>query len=247
MKSVLKYGGVFIAFYLLFLLSKIPASIITNNVSLPEDISLHHVTGTIWQININQVRYQHFIIDNVSVAISPWSLFTFNPRLAIAFGDETLPGPAGSLILSGLLGDLAANDVAVELEANIIAQQLSLPFPVTAHNYVDVSIDEYLMGQPLCQKMQGDVRWKQAKITSFEQPFTLGDLSAKLACDQGQLTVDIDPNNDLGLALAAIVGEGYNVAVDGFIAPGDRFPPELKSMLSFLGRPDSQGRYPLKF
>jgi general secretion pathway protein N len=90
------------------------------------------------------------------------------------------------------------------------------------------------------------LQWRNAGITAFDKKVEFGTLKAKLTCDKGELVVDINPENDLGLSYRAQLKQGGRFSGSGYLTPGTKFPEQLRSALSFLGKPDNQGRYRLK-
>ena len=101
-------------------------------------------------------------------------------------------------------------------------------------------------GAPICKELQGDIHWRKAGVTGFEEKVNLGALSATLSCEKGELVADVDPKNDLGLSYRAQLKQGGRFTGSGYLTPGAKFPEQLIAVLSFIGKPDNQGRYRLK-
>ncbi|WP_440877160.1 type II secretion system protein N [Thalassotalea sp. PLHSN55] len=247
MKKWFAYGAIFLLFYTVFVLATMPASFVLSKVTLPKDVTVQGVSGTIWQIYAEQVTYQQTQLQKVNITPSFWSLLSLNPKLSITFGDAMLPGPEGQLTVSNLLADIHATDIDITVAANMIAEQLPQMVPLTAHNYVQLQMSEYQMGKPVCQAAQGKVTWQKASVTALEETVKLGALSAKLSCDNGALVADVEPNNNLGLSFSAYVRGPNKVSGNGYLTPGDKFPEQVKPLLTFIGKADNQGRYRLNF
>jgi len=247
MKPGVLYGGVFAGVYLLFVIATIPAKLIFNFVSLPKDVLVENVSGTVWQAEIDRLATKDVELNRVTASLSPWSLLVMDPAVNLSFGDDLLPGPQGEVKVSGLLGELTLTDADILLSANDIARQLDLPVPVTASGDVAVKLDTLVLAQPLCADAQGEVSWRKARASAFEQNVILGQLSADIACEEGALAFNIQPNNDLGLTFSAYLRQGGRFSGQGYLQPGEKFPQQLKAVLPYLGKKDAQGRYRLGF
>lgn len=247
MKKWFAYGAMFFSIYLLFLIATMPAAWLVSFVNLPKNIQVSELSGTVWQSNAKQVRIDDVEINNVHSELSLLSLLMFDPQINLSFGGALVSGPEGKLTASQLLEQVTITDLEVSLAANQIAKKLNLAIPVQAHNFIDVKIDEFILGSPVCQQMQGTVKWQKASVTALSQKVKLGALSADLACEKGALALTVAPKNDLGLTFTAYLRSINKATGNGFIKPGANFPEKIKPVLSFIGKPDNQGRYRLRF
>jgi general secretion pathway protein N len=252
MKKWFVYGALFVGVYLSFVITTIPAYWVIGQIKLPKELVVGKVTGSIWTSSIAQVTYSApnqapYIINNVNVSLNSFSLFLLNPSIDVTFGDALVRGPEGSLTMSGLSDSLTLENVDILLAANDIAKQLTLPMPIEAHDYIKINIPSFVVGKPLCQSLEGLISWQKASVTGLDEKVKLGALKATLACDQGALTLTVDPKNDLGLSFTAYVMQNSKVSGNGFLKPANKFPEKLKGLLPFLGNKDSKGRYRLAF
>ncbi len=247
MKKWFAYGASFLLCYVIFLLCTLPASFIVAKVTLPKNIDLQGVSGTVWNMSASKVYIDKTQLEKVHASVGFWSLFTLNPEVDISFGDALLPGPEGQLTVSNLFADIKAEDVNITVAANAIAKKMPMIVPLSAHDFVTLEMDEYTIGKPLCKVAKGKVSWRKASITALDETVKLGSLSANLLCDKGVLVVEVDPKNDLGLTFSAYVRDNGKVSGNGYLKPAAKFPEQVKPLLSFLGKTDSQGRYRLSF
>jgi general secretion pathway protein N len=240
---------IFILTYLFFMLSQVPAKWVVNQISLPKNIVLQGVDGTIWQGSINRITIDGYIINNAKTNVSLLSLITFNPSVDTTFGSALVNGPEGKATLSDLLGNIEVRDAQVSIAANDITQLLrsALPIPITAQQFVDVNIDEFVMGKPLCEQLNGTVKWQKAGIKALDQKIAFGNLKGKLECEKGLVKFSFDPENNLGLTFTALVYSPKRISGSGYIEPGSKFPTLLKEALPYIGKADSRGRYKLNF
>lgn len=247
MKKWSAHIAVFIVLYLVFIITKLPASFVINQIALPQNIQLGNAEGSIWHSQIAQVQVAEVILEDVDINVSFLSLLMFNPSLDVQFGKPLVNAPSGQLTVSNLLGDIAIHEADVTVPANLLSQYIPAPVPISASNAIKLSIPEFEMGQPVCQILSGQVDWKSASVTAFEQSVQLGDLQATLGCVQGNIALTVNPDNNLGLEFEAIIAQGFAISGNGTIKPNAKSPKELQQVLPFLGRPDNQGRYRLNF
>jgi general secretion pathway protein N len=99
-----------------------------------------------------------------------------------------------------------------------------------------------------CSKAQGEVLWSRAGVVALEQNIKLGKFTTEISCDEGNLLAKVSPKNNLGLSFDGVLTLAtQKISGKGYLQPGAKFPTQLKSALSFIGRPDNQGRYQLRF
>ncbi|WP_114327197.1 type II secretion system protein N [Candidatus Colwellia aromaticivorans] len=250
MKKKFAIGVVFLMTYLGFLVATLPATVLFNQMSLPKNISLSGVSGSVWKTSIEQVFVGNVEIKKIKSELSFWSLFSLAPRLPVTFGDSLLAGPEGEVDITFSQGKIEIENLSLLLKANEIAQQLTLPLPVTAKGDVEITLYHAAINiedNNKCIAADGLVTWSKAGVIALEQNIQLGNFTAKIACEEGALALLLSPQNDLGLTLNAYARQGGRVSGNGFLKPGAKFPQTLNSVLPFLGRKDSQGRYRLSF
>ena len=99
-----------------------------------------------------------------------------------------------------------------------------------------------------CLRAEGNVNWSRAGVIALEENIKLGKFTAEISCDDGKLLAKVSPKNNLGLSFNAVLALNTQKASgNGYLKPGAKFPSQLRSALSFIGRPDNQGRYQLRF
>lgn len=250
MKKWFLYGGLFIAAYLVFLIATAPASLITSFVTLPKNISVAGLNGSIWQPKADQisaqVSKQNIVVENVEANVSLLSLLMMSPSADISFGSTLSEGLAGVANVGASGNQIALNDVAIELPASLVVPYLKAPIPVEAFGMVQVNIDTLVMEQQSCIAAQGNISWQRAAVTALDNTVELGNFNGTLSCQQDVLTLDIAPKNNLGLSFSAYLRKNGRLTGDGTIKPGAKFPKVLNDVLPFIGKKDSQGRYRIK-
>lgn len=250
MKKQFAILGIFLISYIVFLIATLPTTLVLNQVKLPKNISVYGVTGTIWHTNIAQVVVDKTSIKKVNGQLDFWSLLTLTPELAITFGDAFIAAPEGELKLALSQQKAYISDFKMVINANEIAQQLPSPVPMTAQGDVEVMLvnaEIDLIKNNQCIAVKGTAQWTKAGVIALDQNVKLGSLQADIDCENGALSLNILPENDLGLTFKATMRQGEKISGNGFLKPGANFPQALNNVLPFLGAKDSQGRYRLYF
>ncbi|MEY8215183.1 MAG: type II secretion system protein N [Colwellia sp.] len=250
MKKTFTLGAFFLITYLGFLIATMPATFLLGQVKLPQNITLIGVQGTVWHTQIEQITYDKSSIAKVDASLSFWSLFTLTPKLNIHFGDPFISGPEGNLVLTVSSQKAEVTELNVLIKANEIAQQLTLPLPVSAQGNVEISITKLainLQNKNACLAGDGDITWSKAGVIALDQKIKLGKFNADIACEKNDFALTLSPKNNLGLTFTAYIHSNGRISGNGFLQPNAKFPQQLKSALSFLGKKDSRGRYRLSF
>jgi len=237
----------FLGLYFIFVIVYAPASWFVAQGPLTNKVQLGNVSGTLWHSQIDSIVVEGVQLNDVDAQLSALSLLTLNPTVDLTFGNPLLVGPSGKLSASGFLGQFKVEDANVTLPADLIAQIAQLPVPAIAHRTVELNIDTFELGAPVCAQAQGTIVWKQAAVTTFDKRVELGDLSAQLSCQKGELQLVVNKANKLGLTLTAAVGARFKTKVNGFVKPTAQTPEEVVQALGFFGKPDREGKYPIRF
>ena len=245
MKKIISYFAFFLMAYIVFIIATMPAQFALNQVTLPKTIKVSGVSGSIWHANIDYVSTHIIDVTDVNAELSVLSLFTLSPSFDITLGDPLKRGPEGYLTLNVASNSLAIENAKINIAVNDVLKNAQLPIDLTAKGYIELEIEKFSAGKPMCQTLSGKLNWPKAKIKAFDQAVALGTLKATLGCENGALAVAINENNNLGLSYTAYMRQVGKFTGDGFIKPGTKFPENVKPILSFLGKPDGQGRYRL--
>ncbi len=250
MKKWFAYVAIFFTSYFVFFIATLPAQFVLGQLTLPKNVGLYGVSGTIWRADVEQLTISNSDVLQVTTELSFWSLFTLSPKVDVTFGDALLAGPEGKLTLAISTEQLILSDVETFISANDIAQQIALPLPMTAKGEVELNLAELvidLSANNECLQGAGGIQWSRAGVLAMEENIKLGKLSAKITCDQGAIALDIEPKNDLGLTFSAYVRlektKAGKISGQGHLKPGAKFPEKLKPALPFLGKADNKGRY----
>ncbi|MEM5552919.1 type II secretion system protein N [Pseudoalteromonas neustonica] len=252
MKKTATLIVIFIISFIVFALLKTPAAVALNLASkyVPQDVQIGKVSGTVWQGRVMQLRYQGEQINSLTWDISGWALFTGQLKGNVKFGNarEKTDISGRADFSYGLFNKaITLSDTTLRLTVERAMMRLQLPLPINAKGRVIVQLDEFSSGQPYCNALQGEISSQNIDVQGLSGWFSIGPLSGQLSCKSGDVAVLVDPDNRLGLAADATLKANMNFKVAGYIKPDASLPKEVHDATKFLGRADSDGRFPLNF
>ncbi|MDB2355678.1 type II secretion system protein N [Pseudoalteromonas sp.] len=241
---------IFIFSFIVFALLKTPAAVALNLASrhLPKELEIGKVSGSVWQGRIMQLRFDGEQINNLSWDVSAWSLLTGQLSGNLKFGnirDTSDISGRGDFSYGLLEQSVALTDATLRLSVERAMKRLQLPLPINAKGRVIVDLDEYNSGVPYCDTLTGEIASPNIDVQGLSGWFSIGPLSGQLSCKSGDIAVLVDPDNRLGLEADAVLKANLDFKVAGFIKPDLTLPKEVHDAAQFLGRADSDGRYPL--
>lgn len=252
MKKIITLSIVFLLSFIIFCFVKLPAAIALDIAKpyLPKQIEVGQAVGTVWQGQIMQARFEGEHFNNVRWDIAGWQLFTGKLNANIKFGnprEKTDISGYATLSYAIFNNTLKATNTLVRSSVERAMQQIQLPLPVTAKGRVILELEEYSSGSPYCDSLKGEIASPNIDVQGLNGWFNIGPLSGKLSCKSGDIAILIDPDNTLGLEADATLKANFDFRVAGYVKPDASLPKDVHDAVKFLGRSDSQGRYPLNF
>lgn len=244
-----KIFGLFfvLAGYLIFLLVTLPATVVLTFVTLPNQLSLTQVTGTIWKGHIQQVEYNRQTLEELDWEIELLPLLTGALEVDLRFGDgvDTLQGQ-GTVGVS--FSGVYVHDVTASASSEWILAASNMPLPISTTGRVKLDIDEFEPGAPWCNTLTGQVNWSNAGIESLLGNIDLNKPSAKLSCTDGELIAKIkQSSSQLKLSGTAKLQAMGKYTFDGVLVPTAELPESVRSNLRYIGRPNNNGEYQLHY
>ncbi|MBU1617866.1 MAG: type II secretion system protein N [Gammaproteobacteria bacterium] len=238
-----------IGFYLVFLVLLAPAAWWLKLVSLPAQVQLGPVTGTLWQGQVQAVSLNGYVLPQVNWQLKPWAFLMGKVALDLDIGQirqTTLPYAKAQLSygFSGL--QLQSSQLRLPVEPIVPLLKLRLPFQVAASGNMLLNIQDFSMGQPWCEQLAGKASWLEAKFQAPSGWIDLKAIDANLSCEQGQLQLVTEPGNPLALNVTALIGEQGKYQLNGTMKPDASLPKEVHQAMQFVGQPDAEGRFTLK-
>jgi general secretion pathway protein N len=247
MKHSLKWAALGLCAYVVFLVIKLPAAQVLGNLSLPPDIKLQGVKGTIWQGQAMNATVQGLPVNNINWTLDFWPLLMGNISANISAGNIREADQIAFLGDVSFSSDrIQLTDVQVYLPTHLMISLLPLPFPVNAEGRFKVQVAELDYKQS-CQALKGNGQWLNAKVTGLEGMIDLGNFTADMACENNNILLSVKEPNSFGLTANAIIPANLKFAVSGRFKPNANLPEEVHQAAQFFGNKDAQGFYNIKF
>lgn len=249
MKSTLKWGLFCLIIYAVFLVVKLPAVHVLSQLTLPSQVKLSGVSGTIWQGKAQQVSYMGLPLENVNWSLSALPLIWGEVNANVKGGNFR---QAEQIALNGHISAsqsaVTAQDLTAYIPAYIAMAALPLPLPVKAEGRFKINLAElnydYATG---CEQLTGDGQWLNAKVAGVKKLIDLGNFKANLGCEKQQVLVKVKQPNSLGLDAQVNLPANMKFTVSGRFKPADSLPKEVHQAALFFGNKGSDGYFPIKF
>lgn len=233
--------------YLIFMVALFPASVALKLAPLPAQIRVAGISGTIWDGQVATLVVQRRQFEQLHWDLDLWRLL--QGKLA---ADITL-GNRGSVVsgkghISWSLGGIQVTDLRFEAPNNFVIGNARLPFHTKIGGEINLIVPQFSQGLPWCSTLQGKVFLNHLSAKNQFGHYPLGNIQLGLSCDAGQLVLNTtEKDNDLGVSAKATLGENSKLLVEGRIRETATQPADLQQALTFLGRPDAQGYYPIRY
>lgn len=245
MKSKVSWiiGGV-IAF-LLFAVAYMPATQVIGRVSLPSNIAISGVTGTLFSGKAQTVVANGLVIYNVRWELSPLHMLVGKIKLDLKAGnirdknEVAFEGP----ITTGLFSQntVSTENFTLYLPVDRVIAQVRLPLPVNAGGRFKVTLDDLTFG-PACRSLSGSGDWLNATVAGTQGPIDFGTYSAKLRCEGEHIVITVSEPNLLNLSMDAIIPTSMkNIRVSGKFKPDESLPDEVQQASRLFGTPNNNG------
>ncbi|QJR80822.1 type II secretion system protein N [Alteromonas pelagimontana] len=245
MKFRLGWIAAGILIFLTFLIAYLPANQIVGRLTLPENVQMYGVSGTIWNGKAQQVLVQGIEVSNVSWDVQPLHLLVGELAAHVRGGNlrqadtVAFEGPVSVNLFN--TDKIEADGFLLFLPVDRVLSQVPLPLPVNAGGRFRVRLEELEYG-PDCSRLIGTGDWLNATVAGTQGPIDFGSYSAKLRCEGNGIGVTVEEPNMLGLSMDATVSAGFeNFSVSGQFKPDDSLPEEVHQAAQFFGKPNASG------
>ncbi|MBY6187848.1 type II secretion system protein N [Marinobacter hydrocarbonoclasticus] len=242
---VLKYTLIGVGLYLLFLVINVPAALVWQLAPVPNGVNAAGLSGTLWNGQAAQISVAGRQLEQVSWELHPSQLLTGQAGVSFRL-DGGIARGQGSLSYG--FGGLEVDDLRLSAPLPWILGNARLPFRTQLAGNATLSLTNSAQGTPWCDRLSGRVLVDGLDVRNQFGQYPLGDLAGTLSCEQGNLKLAMDPSeNAIGVQGEALLLADNQVQVDAQITPTDSQPEDLRQALAFLGQPNADGAYPIKY
>ncbi len=233
--------------YLVFMLVLFPAKVAVSLAPLPKFVKLSEVSGTIWNANIASVSLPQRTLEQVQLSIKPLALLTGKLEADVTLGSRSTPVTGKAHIIAST-SHIKVTNLSFDAPDSFVLGNTRLPFKTKVDGEVSLVVSLAEQGKPWCSALNGKVFLNQTQVENQFGHYPLGNIELGLSCLDGKVKLSTDEKrNDLGLNGDILLDAGNRVKVTAKIRPTAKQPEDLTRALSFLGRQDSQGYYPITY
>lgn len=240
----LLYGSIGLLLYLVFLIATVPAHVITGWLPLPKTVALQQPSGTLWQGQARHLQLDSVTLDTVEWQLSPWSLLTGTVSLNTRFGQTGVSDLVGQGRVQYAWGKVSAENLVVELPAQLVLNQSGMRLPFTADGDVRLVVDQFVQGAPWCEQLNGTLDWSGARVTGrlLSEPLVLGLLQSQLSCDQGELVLSMDDSESpLGLKGSVRLQDQMRYQLSTLVRPDASLPNDVREGVTLFAKQTTEG------
>lgn len=245
--SLTKRVLILVGFYLLFLLINLPASQVLSRISLPNNIKIQGMSGTLWQGEALQLIVNNIPVQRLEWDTNIWSLFTGKIGLDIKAGSIR---QSDEIAIRGYIATngrrIVSDGLSVYLPTDRIISRLSLPLPVKAKGRFKVVLDTIDYEQH-CTQLRGKGQWINGAVAGTTGWIELGNFNADISCQEQHIVVNVKEPNSFGLSAEARIAADFRIQVAGRFKPDSSLPEEVHQAARFFGQPNAEGYYQLRF
>ncbi|NRD71985.1 type II secretion system protein N [Shewanella sp. VB17] len=233
--------------YLTFMLVLLPADIAVKLAPLPTNMNISGVSGSIWSGKIESVSIGQRQIDQVQWQLSPWGLLLGKVTLDLVIGNPTSPVNGKGLVTLSMSG-IDAEGLKFDAPSRFLLGETRLPFRTEIAGELSVFIGTLQQGLPWCEQLDGKLFLNAVRVKNQFGHYPLGDIELALACIDGNVEIRSNEEmNQLGFNGSVLLQAEKNVVISAKIKETASQPDDLKKALTFLGKKDSNGYYPIKY
>lgn len=248
MKKPILYTASAVLLFFVFLVLKIPANQVVPRISLPPDIAIRGVNGTLWDGHAEQVVVKGLAINNVKWQLDILPLLLGKAAVDLDAGSARNPEQIsieGQFVISR--ATIQASNATLFAPTPLLMAQVELPIPVDASGRARVNINELHFAHATgCKKLAGNGSWLNAAVAGLNGPVQLGSFEATLACDNGPINITTAADNSLNLDATAVIQHNGRFSVQGRFKVSPDLPKEVHQAARFFGSADAQGFYNIK-
>lgn len=252
MKPWLRYLGLGVPLYLLFLIALFPATQAYRFAAEPlaraaPELTLAGLEGSVWSGRAGMVAYRQTALGQASWQLSPLALLLGKARLNALM--QSQEGYLQSIIAVPLAGGpIELSDVEGRLPVMELAR-LGPSLPLALDGVVSLTLPALVIDSGgRIVAAEGSLVWHQAAMTA-PQALALGDLQLLLHTEDADRVVgDIsDRGGPLHIEGTLQLTPDGDYRVTATLAAAPDAPAALAQSLGWLGKPDAQGRYHLNY
>jgi general secretion pathway protein N len=223
----------------------LPASVIVKMVTLPNNIQLNGISGSVWRGQISHVQLPEVSLGKVAWQIDPSELIQGKIQANFRFGEHSSiqARGKGTFTLSPSVTSLSHFSLSMPVAS--FSPWLKTPLPISVAGNLSVLISDYQFdGNLFCSTISGQANWTGAQIDVISSALQVDNVKAQLHCDNQKIVADVEQQSQQvssQFTLTLTAPNRYQVV--GWFRPNASFPTTLSQQLKWLPAPDPNNRY----
>jgi general secretion pathway protein N len=160
--------------FIIFLITTLPASLLTRFITDTGNVQLERVQGTIWRGNIQQVRVQGTAFGSLGWQVHPWHLFLGKLKLSLVVGQPATATqtPQGTALVSvNVFRTISIHTADLTAAADWVFTQAAIP--IAADGRILLHIESAVFVPEQLPLLSAQLDWLDAQIT-YPQVHELG-------------------------------------------------------------------------
>ncbi len=239
MKRISRYALVGVLFYLLFLISTIPATFVTDMViDKKGPLQLYGVTGSIWSGKAGVLRLEDKQIEKFSWELNFLPLITGTIELDYSFRVKTSSAQGVIGFNSFGSGGKYLEDTRLNIKSDDVNDILPIPQPLKLAGPININIDEIEISEDgIPTYAEAQIKWSKSAAILGNQSFPLGafDLNATTEDDKVFITLkDLKKDGPIEAKLSAEIEEDGTTVISGLIGTRETADKKLAGFASML-------------
>ncbi|MCE9680134.1 type II secretion system protein N [Shewanella sp. AS1] len=245
--SLVKKIAIGFVVYLVFLVALFPASVAVSLAPLPNMVKISGVSGSVWSGSAEQVLIGQRQLELVSWELNPWGLLLGKADLDLTVGNRAHAVNGKGLVSLSTSG-VDIEQLRFDAPSEFLLGNSRLPFRTQVEGNFSLIVQQLTQGTSWCEQLSGKMFAQQLQVNNQFGKYPLGDVELGLSCVDGNIKIATDETmNALGVSGSALLKDKSQFQVSAKIRETDAQPKDLKQALSFLGKKDSQGYYPISY
>lgn len=227
---------------LILTIAKLPAQHLVARFEHPL-ISLGTATGTLWNGKVSYASVNGVRFEQLNWRLSASALLT--GRMSIQINTpERQQNRLRSRVKSSLfnIDKVSVESGFLSLPANVLSAQFPLPLPVKLFGRVEMTVEEFVF-QRRCKRLNATGRWIDGEVLGMDGEISFGTFNSVLSCKEGNLRLQVTPDNPLQLSTIATITDFGGLSASGTFVVPENMPAEVAQAANLFATKNAQGAF----
>lgn len=245
MKSWLRYLGILLVAYMVFLAVTLPAAraYAWSNHSLAP-LQLYGIEGSLWSGSASVADIGAYRLGALTWKVRPWMLLL--GRIDVAWEAVKDGNRASGVLARTLGGDLNLKNVTANLPVSDLGAALT-SLPIQPAGTLQIRLGDAQISSGSLRAAHGALTWQDAAIVR-PQAVTLGSFVLNLdTLETGVKGTLLDQGGPLEAQGVLLLKPDGSYQFDGILANRDPSQTQIQNALGFIGTPTADGKFAVTY